>query len=62
MTSPSSFDTIPVLDFHDLITEKQRFLTQLREAIVDVGFLYVKNTSFPDHLVEELKGLLPAPF
>ncbi|KAK5093932.1 hypothetical protein LTR70_004458 [Exophiala xenobiotica] len=38
MTPISSFNTIPMLDFHDLTTEKQRFLTQLREAIADVGF------------------------
>lgn len=62
MTTLSSFDTIPLLDFHELITEKQRFLTRLREAIVDVGFLYVKNTGFSDRLVEDLKGLLPALF
>lgn len=62
MANAGSFDAIPMLDFHDSITNKQDFLVKLREAIVNVGFLYGKNTDFPVHLVDELKTLLPALF
>ena len=62
MATLRSFETLPVLDFQDLTSNKQNFLTQLREAIVNVGFLYATNTGFPEHLVDELRSLLPALF
>ena len=62
MAAVSSFDSIPVLDFHKSLTDKQSFLVQLLKAIVDVGFLYAKNSDFPGDLVDELKNMLPALF
>lgn len=61
MATFGSFDAIPILDFHDATTDNQGFLDQLREAVVNVGFLYAKS-DFPEHLVDELKALLPALF
>ena len=40
------FSSIPVLDFHDAVSPdtKPKFLSQLRHALVDIGFFYLKNT------------------
>jgi len=62
MVPPRTSNTIPMVDFNDLTKDKQGFLAELHNAIVNVGFLYVKNTEFPECLVEELKSLLPALF
>lgn len=52
----SSFRSIPVLDLslaRDPAT-KPAFLEDLRHALLEVGFLYIKNTGIPDDLVEQV--------
>ncbi|KAL8636657.1 MAG: hypothetical protein Q9228_005970 [Teloschistes exilis] len=51
-----SFDSIPVLDLSLAQDAKTKpiFLQSLRSALLEVGFLYIKNTGISDELVEEV--------
>jgi isopenicillin N synthase-like dioxygenase len=58
---PAAFRRIPLLDFsltRDPGT-KQEFLQSLRNAIINVGFFYVKNTTVSTEIQENLvkKGI-----
>jgi len=49
-----SFDSIPILDLSlakDPAT-KPEFLNQLRHALLEVGFLYLKNVGIPEELTQ----------
>lgn len=51
-----SFSAIPVLDLslaHNHYT-KQAFLDSLRHALLEVGFLYIKNIGISDELIENV--------
>ena len=51
-----SFTSIPVLDLalaKDPAT-KPAFLDDLRHALMEVGFLYLKNVGIPDELVQRV--------
>lgn len=52
---PLSFTSIPILDLSlaESPATKPSFLAQLREALVVVGFFYLKNTSIPKHVQTE---------
>ena len=54
-----SFDTIPVLDLSlaDSASTKPQFLTDLRYALLEVGFLYISNTGIPKPLIDKVKRL-----
>ena len=53
-----SFNEIPVLDLslsrHS--DTKPAFLSSLRDALLDVGFLYIKDTGINDALVQDVIG------
>lgn len=53
---PFTFNSIPVLDI--ALSRRQEtkpaFLENLREALLDVGFLYIKNTGVDDALVQKV--------
>lgn len=52
----SSFTSIPILDL-SLASDpktKPEFLTQLRDALLEVGFLYIKNVGKPEELFPEV--------
>lgn len=52
----SSFTSIPVLDLSlasDAAT-KPEFLDQLRHALLETGFLYLKNVGKPEELFSEI--------
>ncbi|KAL1958492.1 hypothetical protein VTO42DRAFT_4356 [Malbranchea cinnamomea] len=54
-----SFDSIPILDL-SLARDpasKPDFLLALRRALLEVGFLYIKNTGIPDQLVKDVVTL-----
>lgn len=54
VTKTMSFTSIPILDLaqaKDPAT-KPEFLTQLRHALMEVGFLYLKNVGIPDELFQ----------
>lgn len=52
----SSFTSIPILDL-SLASDpktKPEFLNQLRDALLEVGFLYIKNVGKPEELFPEV--------
>lgn len=54
-----SFTSIPILDLaaaRDPST-KPEFLKQLRHALMEVGFLYIKNVGIPDQVFERVVEL-----
>jgi isopenicillin N synthase-like dioxygenase len=60
----SSFTAIPILDYslsRDANT-KPAFLDELRRVLLEVGFLYIKNTGIDEALVEEIMRLGEAFF
>lgn len=52
----SSFSTIPILDLSLARDSKTKpaFLDELRRALLEVGFLYLKNVGIPDKLTAEV--------
>ena len=51
-----SFDSIPILDLSlakDPDTKPQ-FLKDLRHALLEVGFLYLKNVGIPEELTQQV--------
>ena len=51
-----SFTSIPILDLaqaKDPVT-KPAFLSELRHALLEVGFLYLKNVGIPDELFKQV--------
>lgn len=51
-----SFTSIPILDLalaKDPAT-KPAFLSDLRHALMEVGFLYLKNVGIPDELFQQV--------
>lgn len=54
-----SFKSIPVLDLAlaDDSATKPAFLQDLREALMEVGFLYIKNVGISDELFEKVVSL-----
>lgn len=51
-----SFDAIPVLDLSAARSPdtKPSFLDSLRHALLEVGFLYIKNTGISEQLIDEV--------
>ncbi|KJZ77436.1 hypothetical protein HIM_03160 [Hirsutella minnesotensis 3608] len=51
-----SFTSIPILDLERARNPatKDDFLRQLRHALLEVGFLYLKNAGIPSHLIEDV--------
>jgi len=59
-----SFTTVPVLDLekaNDSATKPQ-LLEELRHALMEVGFLYIKNTDISNDLLEKVKAAGKAVF
>ncbi len=57
MPPTPNFSTIPILSLllaRDPAT-KPAFLTLLRDAVLNVGFLYLSDTGLPESLVDEVK-------
>jgi isopenicillin N synthase-like dioxygenase len=51
-----SFNSVPILDLalsRDPLT-KPAFLKSLRHALLEVGFLYLKNTGVDDALIQDV--------
>lgn len=64
MPRPESFDSIPLLDLslaNDPETEPQ-LLSQLRHALVQIGFLYVEKHGVPQHVIDDMTNSLPQLF
>ena len=52
----SSFQSIPILDYSLSLSNatKPEFLKKLRHALLEVGFLYIKNTSVDGELIQRV--------
>lgn len=60
----ANFSSIPVLDFalaNDQV-HKPEFIEQLRHALINVGFLYLKNHTVPQQVIDDLIGYIPRLF
>lgn len=60
----ANFSSIPILDL-DLASDDTRrpeFIVQLRHALINVGFLYLKNHTIPQSLIDGLIGYIPRLF
>lgn len=51
-----SFTSIPILDLAQASdpATKPQFLAELRHALMEVGFLYLKNVGIPDELFKQV--------
>jgi isopenicillin N synthase-like dioxygenase len=51
-----SFESIPILDLSEAQdpATKPQFLDQLRHALLEVGFLYLKNIGIPEELTQNV--------
>jgi len=51
-----SFDHIPILSLSEARdpATKPQFLEELRHALLEVGFLYLKNVGIPDELTQNV--------
>lgn len=51
-----SFSSLPILDLSlaDDPTTKPAFLADLRHALMEVGFLYIKNVGIPEDLFQKV--------
>jgi isopenicillin N synthase-like dioxygenase len=60
----TNFTSVPVLDYALLSSASTRhdFITQLRHALIDVGFLYLQNPPVEPELVSRLKATIPPLF
>ncbi|KZS92275.1 Clavaminate synthase-like protein [Sistotremastrum niveocremeum HHB9708] len=57
------FESVPILDYSlSQGPQKPLFLSQLRQAIINVGFLYLSHHTVPASLVEEVKAYTPRFF
>lgn len=52
----SDFDAVPILDYNDLVNDRPKFIQELRNAVVNIGFLYWPNTPIPADLVASVKS------
>jgi isopenicillin N synthase-like dioxygenase len=64
MTALGNFTNVPILDYHLLSAPDTRslFIEQLRDALINVGFLYLEHTPVPDDLFDEVIAYLPKVF
>ncbi|KAI9828007.1 MAG: hypothetical protein M1819_006850 [Sarea resinae] len=60
----TAFTSIPIVDLSlaNSASTKPQLLSQLRHALIDIGFLYVSNHGVPDLVVDSLVSSLPALF
>jgi isopenicillin N synthase-like dioxygenase len=60
----TNFTSVPVLDYNLLKSPATRldFITQLRHALINVGFLYLQHPPMPPGLVSQLIKRIPPLF
>lgn len=62
MTIQKDFESIPILDYSLVKTDKKQFLDDLQYALVHVGFLYLKNSPIPKDVVDKIINWAPKVF
>ncbi|KAL4073769.1 hypothetical protein J3A83DRAFT_4389897 [Scleroderma citrinum] len=60
----ADFSSLPILDFAFISdnTRHSEFIAQLRHALINVGFLYLKNHTVPQPLIDRLIDFIPRLF
>jgi isopenicillin N synthase-like dioxygenase len=59
----ADFQEVPILDWSLSDGEtRSQFLIRLRHAIINVGFLYLRNHPVPKEVVQEVKSYIPKLF
>lgn len=60
----TDFTTLPILDFSltNDRADKPEFIGQLRHALLNVGFLYLKNHTVPQRVIDDLVAYIPRFF
>jgi isopenicillin N synthase-like dioxygenase len=55
-TQPATFSTIPILPLSQALdpNTKPKFLSDLRHALLNVGFLYLSDIGLPDRLMKDV--------
>jgi len=65
-TATADFSNIPVLDYSLISSShpghREVFISQLRYALINVGFLYLKNHTVPQSIVDQLIDFIPGLF
>ncbi|KAL0567667.1 hypothetical protein V5O48_014331 [Marasmius crinis-equi] len=61
-TDNIEFYEIPVIDWRLSETDKPRFLRELRDAMINIGFLYLGNPPVPKDVIERVKEMAPKFF
>jgi hypothetical protein len=56
MAEPQTFNTLPILPLSAALdpSTKPQFLSDLRSALLNVGFLYLSETGLPDFLIKDV--------
>lgn len=56
MSEPQTFTELPILPLSQALDPKTKpqFLERLRDALLNVGFLYLSETGIPDSLIEDV--------
>lgn len=64
MAPLQSFDEIPLIDLSKAGDPEHegQLLSELRYALVEVGFLYVKGHGVPEHVISDMRNILPELF
>lgn len=59
-----NFQSIPTLDYSltDHPESRAKFVAQLRDVIINVGFLYLENTPVDKDVISQLKAYIPRLF
>ncbi|KAJ3343477.1 hypothetical protein HDU93_008136 [Gonapodya sp. JEL0774] len=60
-----SFSTIPILDmamYHGTPAQKAQFIMQLRDVLLNVGFMYIKNHGIPAELMARQEDFMKRMF
>ncbi|KAH7923163.1 Clavaminate synthase-like protein [Leucogyrophana mollusca] len=60
----ANFSSVPLLDFSLISSDatKPEFISQLRHALINVGFLYLKNHTVDKQVVDDLIAYIPKLF
>lgn len=58
----SNFSSVPILDYTLVDTNKAEFINQLRNAVVNVGFLYLSDTPVSHKDIDDVVAYIPRLF
>lgn len=62
LSTAGNFSSVPILDYALLSTNKPQFISQLRHALVNVGFLYLSNSPVSNTIIDSVISNIPKLF